>query len=153
MTYTISPQPAQDDLIAQLRALYPNHAVIKNGLVDQDDSTIRTLPSGSVEAFLVVWFHMPRRTRRGRSFATTRLDQRMASADIVAIGGSPNNALDLANDVYDKIIGRKLVGSGAITEAERQLWSDARQIDIANRPSRWMVPVSIEWGANSTKTV
>lgn len=152
MTYSINPQSAQDSLAKKLREEYPHIPVIEDGLLDDDNETIQHYEDGSVKPFIVIWFHTPRRTSRGRSFSTTRLDQRKASADIVVVGRSGTEARRVMNDVIDTVIGFKPKDSGAITEAERQLWTDAREIDTRNRPSRWAMSYSIEWGAFSKKT-
>lgn len=153
MTYTLNPQPAQDSLVAKLRATYPHIPVIEDGMLDDENDAIKTYDDGSVKPFIVVMFQTPRRARGGRSFAGTRLDQRTAQADIVVVGRSGSEARRVVNDLIDRVIGFKPHGSGAVVESDRQLWTDARKIDTSNRPSRWAIPFSVEWGIFSTKTV
>jgi hypothetical protein len=152
MAYSINPQSAQDDIAAHLRAMYPHVPVIEDGLLDDETSTIQRYANGSIKPFIVIWFETPRRTNGGRSVATTRLDQRKAAADLVVVAKSGPEARRLANDLYDKIIGFKPIHSSIIVESERQLWSGSRQIDSASKPSRWAMPISVEWGAFAQKT-
>lgn len=153
MNYTLNPQPSQDSFAKKFRDDYPHIPVIEDGLLDDDNETIQKHSDGSVKPFIVIWFQTPRRASRGRSFAGTRLDQRVASADIVVVARKGSEARRVMNDVIDTIIGFKPEGSGAVTESERQLWGDAREIDTADRPSRWAVPYSVEWGIFAKKTV
>lgn len=152
MPYNLNPQDSQDSFTKKLEDTYPHIPVIEDGLLDDDNDKIKTYEDGSVEPFIVIWFQTPRRTRRGRSFATTRLDQRVASADIVVVARSGTEARRVMNDIIDTIIGFKPEGSGAVVESDRQLWQDARQIDTKNRPSRWALPYSVEWGIFAKKT-
>lgn len=153
MTYTINPQASQDSLTAELRAQYPHAPVIPGGLLDDDSSTIKKYDTGAIKPFITINFQTPRRTRRGRSLAGVRLDQRVASADIMVVARSEAEARLFMNDIIDRIIGFKPVGSGAITESERQLWGDARQLEVSNRPSRWVMSFSVDWGIFSKKVL
>lgn len=153
MNYTLNPQPSQDSLAKKLRTEYPHIPVIEDGLLDDDNDAIKLYSDGSVKPFIVIWFQTPRRTPRGRSFGGVRLDQRKASADIVMVARSGAEARRVLNDVMDTIIGFKPEGSGVVVESERQLWGDAREIDTSNRPSRWAIPYSVEWGVFAKKTI
>ena len=151
--YNLNPQTSQDSFAKKLRDEYPHIPVIEDGLMDDDNDSILTYSDGTVKPFIVIWFQTPRRTRRGRSVAGARLDQRVAAADVVVVARNGTEARRVMNDVIDTLIGFKPDGSGAVVEAERQLWSDPQQIDTRNRPSRWAVPYSVEWGIFSKKTV
>lgn len=152
MSYNISPQDSQDSLTSQIRARYPHVPVIEDGLLDDENDIIERYPDGSVKPFIVLWFQTPRRTQRGRSFATARLDQRVASADIVVVARSGTEARRLMNSIIDWVIDVKLEGSGRIVESSRQLLSGPREIDTSSRPSRWALSYSIEWGLYANKT-
>lgn len=144
--YNLNPQISYDSFIARLRVLYPNRPLLEEGLIDSDDSVIETYSSGAVKPFMVTWARNPTKTGNGKSFAGTRLDQRKGGMDVVIVARSGKEARDVANDVYDKIIGFKPTGSGRVTDADRGLWSDARGLDMGNRPTRWAVSLSFEWG-------
>ena len=149
--YTLNPQAMQDSLIAHLRDSYPHIPVIEDGMPDEDYDSIETYFDGSIKPFIVVQFGMPRRARRGRAFAGARLDQRICSADIMVVGKSGTEARRVMNSVADETIGFKTDGGGVVVEADRQLWTEARKIDTKNRPSRWVIPLSVEWGAFARK--
>jgi hypothetical protein len=153
MTYNINPQKSQDSVAEMLREEYPHIPVIEDGLLDDDNGKIKTYDDGSVKPFIVLWFQTPRRLTSGRSFAGARLDQRVASADIVVVARSGTEARRVMNDIIDRLIGFKPYGSGVVVESDRQLWRDSRKIDTANRPSRWAIPYSVEWGIFSKKTI
>lgn len=153
MAYSINPQASQDALVAKFEEAYSHIPVIEDGLLDDENDKIKLYKDGSVKPFIVIQFQTPRRARRGRSFATTRLDQRVASADIFVVARSGTEARRVMNSVIDTIIGFKPNGDGAIVESDRQLWESARQIDIKDRPSRWAMSYSIDWGIFANKTV
>lgn len=152
MTYNINPQESQDAFTKKIQDSYSHIPVIEDGLLDDDNEAIKTYPDGSIKPFIVVWFSTPRRARRGRSFATTRLDSRIASADVVVVARSGTEARRVMNSIIDTIIGFKPNGDGVVVESDRQLWGEARQIDIKNRPSRWAMSYSVDWGLFSKKT-
>ena len=134
--YTLNPQDSQDSFTSHLRTAYPHIPVIGDGLLDDDNEEIKTYDDGSIKPFIVIWFQTQRRSRRCRSFAGARLDQRIASADVIVVGRSGTEARRVMNSVIDVLVGFKPDGSGAVVESDRQLWSEARQIDIKSRPSR-----------------
>lgn len=144
--YTLNPQLSYDSFVAELRRLYPNRPLLEEGTIDSDDNTIQTYSNGMVKPFMVTWSKNPTKTASGRSFAGTRLDQRKGGMDVVVVAKSGAEARLVANDVFDKIIGFKPTGSGRVTDAARTLWSDARGMDMGNRPTRWAVALSFEWG-------
>ncbi len=150
--YTLNPQDSQDSFTNHLRTSYPHIPVIEDGLLDDDNEEIKTYEDGSIKPFIVIWFQTPRRARRGRSFAGARLDQRIASADVIVVARSGTEARRVMNSVIDTLVGFKHDGSGAVVESDRQLWSDARQIDIKSRPSRWVMSYSVDWGIFAKKT-
>ena len=150
--YTLNPQESQDSFTEKLRTTYSHIPVIEDGLLDDDNDAILTYEDGSIKPFIVIWFQTPRRARRGRSFAGARLDQRIASADVIVVARSGTEARRVMNSVIDTLVGFKPDGSGSVVESDRQLWSDARQIDIKSRPSRWVMSYSVDWGIFAKKT-
>lgn len=153
MSYSINPQVSQDSITTYLRSEYSHVPIIPDGLIDSDDDVILKFPDGSVKPFALLWFHTARRTGRGKSFSNVKLDQRVGSFDLVVVANSGGMARTLMNDMQDRLVGWKPTNSSIITEASRSLWNDARSLDIANRPSRWAITNSFEYGLHHTKTI
>ena len=151
MTYSVSPQASQDSVVAALRTKFPLIPIIPDGLPEGEHDEIEYNPDGSVKPFVVLWFHTARRSRSGRSFSNTRLDMRFTGCDVVSIANSGTESRRILNGVVDFLINLKPKGSGRITEADTSLWSQARPMDIANRPARWLTTTTLQWGMNSEK--
>lgn len=150
MALSINPQVSQDSITTHLRTLYPHIPVIPDGLMDQEDDVIKKYADGSVKPFIVLWFRQPQRLRRGRSIADTRLDQRMASVDVVVVARSAPESRLVLNAVIDSMVGWKPENGGIMVESDRSLWGDARAVDFASRPSRWAATQSLNWGSKFT---
>lgn len=151
MTYSVSPQESQESVVAALRNKFPLIPIIPDGLPEGDDGGIKVNPDGSVKPFIVLWFHAARRTPGGRSFATTRLDQRKSGCDVVSVASTGAESRRILNGVLDFLIGIKPAGSGVITESDTALWNSSRPMDIANRPARFLSTSTVQWGINSQK--
>lgn len=144
---SINPQDSQDSVTAELRRLFPGVLVIEDGLIDDVSDKIKTHEDGTIVGFICIWFRIPTRTAKGRSFSSTRLDQRKVSCDIAFVGRSGSEARRALNRIYDNMINFKPVRSGRMTESDA-LFGEARSIDIANRPTRWVAQTSFEWRIN-----
>mgnify|MGYP006354022575 FL=1 len=151
MPYTVNPQDSQDSVTAALREKFPLIPIIPDGLPEGEYKEIKLNPDSSVKPFIVLWFHTPRRLRTGRSFANTRLDMRQTGVDVVAVANSGSESRRILNGVTDFLINFKPERSGRITESDSSLWSQARPMDISNRPARWPSPTPLPWGKNSAK--
>lgn len=144
--YDLNPEISYASFVAQLKTLYPNRVILEEGTIDSEDDAIENYSTGEVKPFMVTWSKTPAKTGKGRSFAGTRLDQREGGMDVIIVARSGSDARTVANDVYNKITGFKPTGSGEVTDADRGLWSDARGMDMMNRPTRWAVALSFKWG-------
>lgn len=145
MAYDINPGDSYASFNAYLRELYPLRPLLEEGTIDSDDATILTYRDGTVKPFMVTWASNPVKSG-ATSFSGTRLDQRKGGMDVVVVARSGAEARLVANDVYNQVIGFKPARSGRVTDADRGLWSDARGMDMGNRPTRWAVSLSFQWG-------
>ena len=150
-TYTVSPQDSQDSVTDMLRAKFPLIPFIPDGLPEGEHSEIKLNADGSVRPFVVIWFHAARRTKSGRSFSTTRLASRRTGCDIVAVANSGSEARRILNGVSDFLVDKKPVRSGRITDSDAPLWENARPMDMANRPARFLATSTFTWGMNNQK--
>lgn len=152
-SYTLDPTDAQASIVEFLEGLYPHIPVIPDGLLDTDDETIEKYRDESIKPFIVLRFYSTRRSRRGRSFSSEKLDSHHTAFDVVVVARDGTEARLVLNPVSDSLIGFKPVNSGGIVKGDA-LWEGSRAIINSNdKPTRWAATDRFIFGISATKTV
>ena len=150
MSYTINPQKQQDSITAFLEATYPHVPIIPDGMLDTDDDTILKFADQSIKPFVVLWFNQPKRSSRGRSFGSYKLDSRFGSVDVVVVARKGTEARELLNSIQDSLVGFKTDDGGRLHESS-SLWGSTRSIDIQDRPTRFTATTRFDFGVSAVK--
>lgn len=159
MPYNINPQTTQDSITEYLRIQYPHVDIIPDGMMDQEEyppapgdplKEINKFQDGSIKPFVVLWFNNPKRSARGRSFASYKLDSRSASVDVVVLARSGTEARTLMNDMIDRLVEFKTEDGGKLHESS-SLWGSTRSIDIQNRPTRFGITNRFDFAVGAVK--
>lgn len=150
-SYTLNPTDAQASIVEYLESLYSHIPVIPDGLLDTDDDTILRYKDESIKPFIVLRFYSTRRSRRGRSFSSEKLDSHHTGFDTVVVARSGTEARLVLNSVSDSLIGFKPEGSGGIVKGEA-LWEGSRAIINSNdKPTRWAATDRFIFGVSAVK--
>lgn len=150
--YTLNPTDAQTSIAEYIQDLYPHIPVIPDGLLDTDDDTIKYFPDGSIKPFIVLRYYSSRRSRRGRSFSSEKLDSHHAAFDVVVVANNGTDARLVLNAVSNDLIGWKPENSGGIVKGEG-LWEGSRAVINSNdKPSRWAAVDRFLFGISAVKT-
>lgn len=152
MVYRLDPTASQSSFTAKLKASYPHVPFFPDGLIDTETGILK-FPDNSIKPFGVIWFGNPRRSRRGRGFSNTKLDNYTVGADVVIVARNGTEARVLLNDIGNTLIDWKPENSGVVVEGS-SLWRDARAVlDANNRPTRFAVTRRFEWGIQANRTL
>lgn len=123
-----------------------------NGMLDDEDvpkfEATEEDPIALIKPFAIIW-HRNLARARVRSYLGTRLDQYNTGFQLAIVANNGDDALYVANQFSDALLGFKPLGGGEITQS-RSMYEGVRAIkDSSERPSRFATMDSFTYGWNA----
>ena len=134
----------QDIITAYIRSEFPGYVVYEDDVID--DAMLLKI-GNKVKPYIVLrWGGLGRNTA-GASFAGVRYDEYTSSVDIGIVAPTGSQARRGLNIVYDKLIGWKPTGGGAMTPSGT---AGLYVVDDTNgRPHVYIATSRLEFAMNS----
>ena len=113
---------------------FPGITIRPNGMMDDD--AVPKYESGLIKPYIIVW-HLQLRRGNARSYGGTRLDDYGSGLDLSIIANNGTDAMEVASQVADFLIGFKPLGGGAMVKG-RGLFDGSRAVTSSEtKPTRF----------------
>lgn len=135
----------QDQITAQMKAVYPNTVIIEDGVLD--DSVLARDTNGFMDPYIVLRYGLLE-PDAGKSLGGSRLDEYYSTVDIDVIAPVGHVARQILTSVVDQLTGWKPANSNALTPD-----GGAYKFVIpasATRPTTFLASIRFKYGANTT---